>query len=145
MLRRGFGLPSDSDGPQALAAAMAGIDRAAVKTLAAALQAAGNVTATRNAAALHDWLALAAPAGTPGAVEATWRTKPMSPTYTAPNTVATHATSPSRGSLRPKAPTPASTIPTATRRMPLSPAGRHAASTFSVTLLSASLIVHGPE
>ncbi len=62
MLRRGFGLASDRDAAQALVAAMAGIDRAGVKTLAAALQAAGNVTATRTAIGLYDWLALAEPA-----------------------------------------------------------------------------------
>ena len=62
LLRRGFGLASDSDGATSLAAALAGVDRAAVKRLAAALARAGNPNAVKSSDQLYEWLAAADPA-----------------------------------------------------------------------------------
>ncbi len=63
------------------------------------------------------------------APRAPWRRRRGSgrsgPTYTAPNTVANQATSPSRGSIRENAPTPASTTPTATQQGALVAVGPH--------------------
>ena len=55
MLRRGFGLASDRDGPAALAAAMAGFDRAGLKRLGRGFEHGGKTAATKSAL-LAEWL-----------------------------------------------------------------------------------------
>ncbi len=61
MLRRGFGVAADRDGPAALAAGLARIDRGGLARLATALEVAANVNAVKTAQTLREWLALADP------------------------------------------------------------------------------------
>ncbi|GGE10687.1 double-strand break repair helicase AddA [Polymorphobacter glacialis] len=61
MLRRGFGLASDSDAAGAAKTGLARIDRGGLQRLAAALAAAGNDNAVKLAAGLTDWLGTAEP------------------------------------------------------------------------------------
>ncbi len=57
MLRRGFGLATASDGPTALAEAMARFNAAGVERLALAWEGAGNTTALKSAGLARQWLA----------------------------------------------------------------------------------------
>ncbi len=61
MLRRGFGLATDRNGPSALAAGLGRIDRAGVKRLAGALERAGNANALKSSDQLYEWLAATDP------------------------------------------------------------------------------------
>ena len=62
LLRRGFGLASNNDGATSLAAALADVDRARIKRLAAALMRTGNANAMKSSDQLYEWLAAADPA-----------------------------------------------------------------------------------
>ncbi len=62
LLRRAIGLPSDGDAGAALRAGLAGIDRAGITRLAAALGRGGGVNALKLADGLSAWLGLADPA-----------------------------------------------------------------------------------